>query len=110
MASCSRCEKRIPSAQQHDWAACLEWCLLNLEQLDYQKLPLFSLDGLDQQAAKIRLTSIYNDLILRAQIATLDLSLNQRTREHTAPGIEYLERICAYRDWAKFALRLIKVN
>jgi len=110
MACCSRCEKRIPSAQQHDWAACLEWCLLNLEQLDYQQLPLFGLEGLDRQAAKSRLTSIYNDLILRCQIACLDLALYQRTRENSPPGLEYYERICAYRDWAKFALRLIKIQ
>lgn len=110
MACCSRCEKQIPSAQKYDWAACLEWCLLNLEQLDYQQLPLFGLEGLDRQAAKTRLTSIFNDLILRCQIASLDLTLYQRTRETSPPGLEYFERICAYRDWAKFALRLIKVG
>ncbi|MDG1581010.1 hypothetical protein [Pseudomonas sp. GOM6] len=77
--------------------------------MDYQNLPLFGLNGLDRQAAKVRLTSIYDDLLLRSQIATLDLSLNQRTREHPAPGRDFYEKMCAYRDWAKFALRLIKV-
>ncbi len=50
------------------------------------------------------------DLLLKSQIATLDLSLCERTREHPAPGRDYMEKIFAYRDWAKLALSLIKVT
>lgn len=83
---------------------------MNKEQLDYQALPLFGLQGLDRAAAKVRLSSIYHDLLLKSQIATLDLSLCERTREHPAPGRDYMEKIFAYRDWAKLALSLIKVT
>lgn len=107
-ASCAHCEKKIRDPQQTDWAACLQWCLLNLEQLDYQALPLFGLAGLDRQGAKARIASIYQDLLLRCQVATLDLSINQRTHTHLAPGQDYFERLCAYRDWAKLILRLLK--
>lgn len=106
--SCSGCDKRIREDQQYDWAACLYWCLLNLEQIDYHELPLFGLQGLSKPEAKARLTSIYNDLLLRSQIVTLDLALNPRTHEHPAPGRDFLEKMWAYRDWAKFALSLIK--
>lgn len=109
-AGCSACNNRILDPQKYDWAACLQWCLLNLEQLDYQQLPLFGLHDLDQQAAKVRLSSIYHDILLKSQIATLDLALSERTREHPAPGRDYMEKMFAYRDWAKFALRLIKVR
>lgn len=109
-ACCSSCDKRIHAPQKHDWAACLQWCALNMDQLDYQSLPLFGLQGLDRSAAKDRLTSIYHDLLLRSQIATLDQSLSERTHTHSAPGRDYMEKISAYRDWAKFALQLIKAR
>lgn len=108
-ACCSVCAKSISDPQAYDWAACLQWCQLNLEQLKYQELPLFGLNALDRPAAKIRLSSIYRDLLLRSQIATLDLSLSQRTHTHPAPGRDFLEKLYAYRDWAKLALRLIKI-
>ncbi|RUE86400.1 hypothetical protein IPC1135_30005 [Pseudomonas aeruginosa] len=109
-AGCTACSKRISSPQKHDWQACLQWCAMNMEQLHYQDLPLFGLQALDRPAAKARLTSIYNDLVLRCQIGTLELSLWERTRDHTTPGRDYLEKILAYRDWAKFSLQLIKVR
>lgn len=108
-ARCTSCDKRILDPQKYDWAACLQWCLLNLDQLDYQQLPLFGLQDLDRQSAKVRLSSIYHDVLLKSQIGTLDLSLSERTREHQAPGRDYMEKIFSYRDWAKFALSLIKV-
>nr|WP_153606269.1 hypothetical protein [Pseudomonas aeruginosa] len=108
MASCSDCPKAIPAPQQHDWAACLQWCQLQLDQLDYRALPLFGLEGMDHSQARARLISIYDDLNLRCQVATLDLSLSRRTHAHQAPGLEHYERLCAYRDWAKLALRLVK--
>jgi hypothetical protein len=109
-AGCSACNKRILDPQKYDWAACLQWCQLNLEHLNYQELPLFGLKGIDRKDAKVRLTSIYHDLLLKSQIATLDLSLKQRTHEHPAPGRDYIERLYAYRDWAKLALQLLKVE
>lgn len=107
-AECSACDRAIREAQTYDWAACLNWCELNLDGLDYRQLSLFDLSGLSPQEAKQRMVPIYNDLLLKSQIATLDLALNQRNREHTAPGRDYIERMHAYRDWAKLALRLIK--
>lgn len=83
---------------------------MNMEQLHYQDLPLFGLQALDRPAAKARLTSIYNDLVLRCQIGTLDIALWERTRDHTTPGRDYLEKILAYRDWGKLTLQLIKVR
>lgn len=109
-ACCTSCERHIHAPQKLDWAACLQWCAMNKGQLDYQALPLFGLQGLDRAAAKVRLSSIYHDLLLKSQIATLDLSLCERTREHPAPGRDYMEKIFAYRDWAKLALGLIKVT
>lgn len=109
-AHCTACTRAIADPQQHDWAACLQWCAMNKDQLGYQVLPLFGLQGLDSQAARARLTSIYNDLLLRSQIATLDLAISNRTQyEHEAPGRDYMEKIYAYRDWAKLALMLVKV-
>lgn len=63
---------------------------------------------MDNSQARARLISIYDDLNLRCQVATLDLSLSQRTHAHQAPGLEHYERLCAYRDWANLALRLVK--
>lgn len=112
-ARCSSCAKRISHPQKHDWAACLEWCQLNMQQMSYQDLPLFDIKHRDPASAKARMVPIHEDLILRSQIATLDLSINQRTwkqaAEQKAPGIEHLEKLQAYTAWAKFALRLIKV-
>lgn len=107
---CTVCDKQIHAPQKRDWAACLQWCSMNMEQLDYQTLPLFGLQGLDRDAAKVRLASIYQDLLLRSQIATLDISLSERTHQHPAPGRDYAEKLFAYRDWAKFGLQLIKVR
>ncbi len=107
---CSSCTRAIADPQKSDWGACLQWCAINKEQLDYRELPLFDLKELDSQASKVRLTSIYNDLMLRCQIATLDQALSERTHEHPSPGRDYMEKICAYRDWAKLALSLIKLS
>lgn len=108
LVSCSGCDRAIRDPQLSDWSACLQWCSLNRYALSYQDLPLFSLQGLDRTAAKARLTSIYDDLLLRSQVATLDIALNQRTHEHPSPGRDYCERLFAYRDWAKLALQLLK--
>lgn len=108
-AHCTSCTRAITDPQKHDWTACLQWCAMNKDQLDYQTLPLFGLHGLDARSAKVRMTSIYDDLLLRSQVATLDLAISERTQyEHTAPGRDYLEKINAYRDWAKLVLGLIK--
>lgn len=107
-ARCSSCTRGIADPQKSDWGACLQWCAMNKEQMDYRTLPLFGLKVLDSQAAKVRLTSIYDDLILRCQVATLDQSLSERTHDHLSPGRDYMEKIFAYRDWAKLALSLIK--
>jgi hypothetical protein len=108
MASCSICDKRIRDAQQYDWSACFMWCQLNLDQLDYRTIPLFALCDLDPVEAKARMAPIYHDLLLRCQIATLDSAICDRTKNHPAPGRDYIERISAYRDLAKLILRLIK--
>jgi hypothetical protein len=102
------CGKKIRDPQLHDWAACLDWCQLNLDSLNYQELPLFGLKGLDRAAAKVRLVSIYDDLLIRSQIATLDVSLSERTHQHAAPGRDYIEKLHAYRDWARLGLRILK--
>lgn len=109
-ARCSICSRAIADPQKSDWGACLQWCAMNKEQLDCRMLPLFGLKELDGQAAKVRLTSIYSDLLLRCQIATLDQSLSERTHEHPSPGRDYMEKIFAYRDWAKLSLSLIKLS
>lgn len=108
MVACPSCHKHIPDPQTYGWAACLMWCSMHLDQLNYQTMPLFGLDGLNKKAAKARITSIYNDLMLKSQIATLDLSISQRTKQHDAPGRDYAEKIFAYRDWARLMLRLVK--
>lgn len=113
-AHCSSCIKRIADLQRHDWAACLDWCQLNMQNLRYQDLPLFDLKEREPAQAKARMVPIYDDLVLRTQIATLDLSIQRRTwkqgSQQKAPGVEFLERLQAYTAWAKFALRLIKAN
>lgn len=109
LASCSRCEKTISHGQANDWSACLQWCEMNLQNLCYRDLPLFDLQDLDREVARSRLKSIYDDLLHRCQIATLDTAISQRCHDYPAPGTDYCERIYAYRDWAKLALRLLKV-
>lgn len=107
-AACEGCGKQIRNPQLSEWSASLQWCQLNMDQMDYDELPLFGLKGLDPAQAKARLTLIYDDLLLRCQLATLDKSLNERTHDHPAPGRDYAERLFAYRDWAKLALSLVK--
>jgi hypothetical protein len=107
-AKCNSCDKKIDSPQAHDWQASLQWCSLNLAVMDYRSLPLFGIQNLDSDAAKVRLVSIYDDLLLRCQIGTLDVALAERGHSDSYPGYEYLERIYAYRDWAKLCLSLVK--
>lgn len=109
-ARCSVCERAIRDPQVNDWSACLQWCAMNLQRLNFQDLPLFDIQGLDPVTAKRRMKSIYEDLLLRSQIATLDTSISERTHAHPAPGRDYSERLFAYRDWAKLALQLLKLT
>ncbi len=107
--SCTSCGKHVAQPQKDPWMATLAWNGINLTTQCYRSMPLFGLANLAPAAAKEKIASIREILILRISLCAVDRAIAEVSDSSTKPGRMFQQRLDAYLKWSMLAHRLIKI-